>query len=136
MMIYSDPTATEFENTALLAGSPYFQHVLSSFRCPLRAARLMRLTPGSLIKEHSDHELSAEEGFARLHIPVTTNPDVEFFLNGSRVILEAGSTWYLRLSDPHRVHNRGATDRVHIVIDAVVDAWLLDLLESSLKKAA
>src|SRR5467141_176600 len=52
MMIYSDPTAKEFEDTPMLAGSPYFREVLASFRCPLQAVRLMRLTPGSLIKEH------------------------------------------------------------------------------------
>src|SRR5437879_7144460 len=61
MMIYPDPTAKEFEDTPMLAGSPYFREVLASFRCPLQAARLMRLTPGSLIKEHRDLELSVEE---------------------------------------------------------------------------
>ena len=39
-------------------------------------------------------------------------------------MLEAGSAWYLRLSDPHSVANRGADARVHLVIDAVVDPWI------------
>ncbi len=130
MMIYPDPTAKEFEDTPMLAGSPYFREVLASFRCPLQAVRLMRLTPGSLIKEHSDLELSVEEGTARFHVPVVTNADVEFCLNRSRVVMEAGSAWYLRLSDPHSVHNKGATDRVHMVIDAVANDWVKDLLQA------
>jgi Aspartyl/Asparaginyl beta-hydroxylase len=130
MMIYSDPTATEFEDTPMLRDCRYFREVLGAFECPLRAVRLMRLSPGSVIKEHTDLELSAEEGTARIHIPVTTNDDVEFYLNGSRVVLEAGSTWYLRLSDRHSVYNKGATPRVHMVIDAVVNGWLKALLES------
>jgi hypothetical protein len=131
MMIYSDPTATDFEDTPMLRDCPYFREVLDTFDCPLRAVRLMRLAPGSLIKEHTDLELSAEEGTARIHIPVVTNADVEFFLNGTRVVLEAGSAWYLRLSDRHSVYNKGGTPRVHMVVDAVVNGWLQSLLGSA-----
>jgi hypothetical protein len=123
-MIYSDPTATAFEDTPMLAACPYFRAVLETFRCPLQAVRLMRLTPGSIIKEHSDYDLSFEQGSVRIHIPVITNDDVVFELNRRRVVLEAGSCWYLRLSDPHSVANRGDADRVHMVIDATVNDWV------------
>jgi hypothetical protein len=68
----------------------------------------------------------------RIHIPVVTNDDVEFYLNGSRVVLTAGSAWYLRLSDPHKVYNRGNAERVHLVIDAEVNDWMLAMFESVL----
>jgi len=80
----------------------------------------------------SDLELSVEEGTARIHIPVSTNAGVEFYLNRSRIVLEAGSAWYLRLRDPHSVVNRGATDRVHLLVDTVMNARL----EAMLKDAA
>jgi hypothetical protein len=131
MMIYSDPTCTDFENTPMLAASPYFRQVLDTFQAPLRAVRLMRLTPGSVIKEHNDLELSFEEGTVRIHVPVVTNADVEFYLNRSRVVLDAGSAWYLRLSDPHSVVNRGSSDRVHMVIDAEVNRWVADILKAT-----
>lgn len=134
MMIYSDPTATEFEDTPMLRDCPYFREVLAAFDCPLRAVRLMRLTPGSVIKEHTDLELSVEERTARIHIPVVTNPDVEFYLNGTRIVLEAGSAWYLRLSDRHSVYNKGATDRVHMVIDATVNGWLRSMIENATRR--
>jgi hypothetical protein len=136
MMISSDPTATEFVDTPLLQACPYFREVIGAFQCPLRTVRLMRLMPGSVIKEHTDLALSAEEGTARIHIPVVTSPDVEFYLNGSRVVMEAGSAWYLRLSDRHRVHNNGDSARVHMVIDATVNDWLRALLEAAACKAA
>jgi len=126
-MIYADPTCTEFVDTALLARTPYFQQVLATFECPLRCARLMRLAPDSHIKEHSDLELDFESGHVRLHLPVLTHDAVEFYLNQKRVPLAAGTCWYLRLSDPHRVSNPGPTDRVHLVIDASVNEWLRDL---------
>jgi hypothetical protein len=129
MMIYSNPVGEKFEDTPFLARTPYIREVLQNFACPLRCVRLMRLMPGSNIKEHHDHNLAAEFGVARLHIPITTNPEVEFRLNDTRVLMQAGSVWYLRLSDPHSVANRGADDRVHLVIDAVVDDWLRAMLE-------
>jgi quercetin dioxygenase-like cupin family protein len=128
MMIYSDPTCEDFEDTPMLAACPYFREVLDTFEAPLCAVRLMRLTPGSVIKEHTDLELSFEEGTVRIHVPVVTNPEVEFYLNRERVVLEAGSAWYLRLSDRHSVANRGASDRVHMVIDAKVNDWVRDVL--------
>ena len=123
-MIYSDPAATAFEDTPVLAACPYFRAVLATFACPLQAVRLMRLTPGSVIKEHSDHDLCYEQGSVRIHIPIITNDGVVFELNRRRVMLEAGSCWYLRLSDPHSVTNLGETDRVHLVIDASVNGWI------------
>ena len=135
-MIYSDPTATEFEDTPMLQGCPYFREVLEAFACPLRSVRLMRLGPGSAIREHTDLDLSVEGETARIHVPVTTNPDVEFYLNGSRIVLEAGSAWYLRLSDPHRVDNKSESDRVHLVIDATVNDWLRDLIEVAARQTA
>lgn len=134
-MIYSDPTCADFVDTPYLAAAPYFRAVLGAFACPLRAVRLMRLAPGSRIKEHRDHDLSFEDGMVRIHIPVATNEAVDFRLNGLRCPMPAGSAWYLRLSDPHSVANLGGTDRVHMVIDAAVNDWLAALFERALGAA-
>jgi len=134
-MIGTGPGARSFVDTAYLEGCPYFREVLNCFQCPLRVARLMRLTPGSIIKEHCDPDLSFEDGMVRFHIPVNTNDGVQFYLNNTRVVLEAGSLWYLRLSDPHRVLNRGSTDRVHLVIDAEANAWVEALFEAAMQAA-
>ena len=132
-MIYSDPACTDFADTTMLAGSPYFREVLAAFACPLHAVRLMRLTPGSVIKEHHDNDLSFEQGMVRIHIPVVTNDGVDFRLNGMTCPMPAGSAWYLRLSDPHSVANRGTEDRVHLVIDAAVNGWLEALFQRAAK---
>ena len=128
-MIYADPTATAFQDTPMLASCAYFREVLAAFECEVQCARLMRLTPGSVIKEHADHDLAAESGAARVHIPVTTSDAVEFELNRRRVVMAPGSAWYLRLSDPHRVVNHGPSDRVHLVVDLVVNDWLTALFD-------
>jgi hypothetical protein len=130
-MIYSDPLATSFEDTPLLDDCPYFRELIAAFECPVRCVRLMKLSPGSIIKEHTDHDLEFESGKVRIHIPITTNPQVEFELNRHRVVMMPGEAWYLKLADPHRVANKGETDRVHLVLDAEVNLWLEHLFARS-----
>src|SRR4051812_3184887 len=61
--LYSDPTAREaFADTPLLARCPNIQQALRQFQCPLSSARLLRLGPGSRIREHEDYHLSFEDG--------------------------------------------------------------------------
>jgi hypothetical protein len=94
--------------------------------CPIRSVRLLRLAPGAVIREHRDAGLRYEQGEARLHIPIATNAAVEFVLDGDRHVMEAGECWYVNVDLPHRVNNRGTTERIHLVIDCVVDDWLRD----------
>lgn len=131
-MIYSDPTSDTYVDTPLLALCPSMATALASFACPLLSTRLMRLGAGSVIKTHCDVDLDVEHGRVRLHVPIVTNDGVDFRLNGERVTLREGECWYLRLSDPHSVTNGGATDRVHLVIDAVANEWLIELMRRSL----
>lgn len=126
MQAYTPPDATDFVDAAILDRTPYFRSVLAAIPCSLKAVRLMRLTPGSKIREHADHDLAADWGQARLHIPITTNPGVTFLLNRVAVAMVPGEAWYLRLSDPHAVTNDGDTDRVHLVIDCEANDWLIE----------
>ena len=134
-MIYTGLTDRPHVDTPLLDRAPTFRQALARFECPLRSVRLMRLGPGSLIREHFDPDLDAAEGSARLHVPVTSNEGVEFRLNRVPVEMAPGSVWYLRLADPHSVDNRGSTDRIHLVIDAVVNDWLDGMLRAGFSAA-
>jgi hypothetical protein len=135
-MIYAAPDCDTFRDTPILQGCPYFREVLAVFGCPLRSVRLMRLAAGSIIKEHSDPDLSFEDGTVRLHVPVITNDRVAFLLNQTRVVMPAGTTWYLRLTDPHSVANAGDTDRVHLVIDAEVNDWIAAVFDAAMREPA
>jgi hypothetical protein len=131
LQIFPSPAVTAFADLPALALTPYVRQVLAAFACPLQCVRLMRLAPGSRIETHTDYDLAFEQGVARIHVPITTNPGVDFRLNDVPVVMAAGEAWYLRLSDLHSVDNRGATDRVHLVIDAEANAWLRDQLVAS-----
>jgi len=125
MMIHPHPAERHFEDAPALAETSYARQVLATFACPLQCVRLMRLGPGSSIKPHRDHDLDFQ------HVPISTNPEVEFRLNGRPVAMAPGEAWCLRVSDVHSVDNRGATARVHLVIDAEVNDWLAALMEAA-----
>src|SRR6185295_5651718 len=104
-----------FADTPILQRCPYVREILTKFQCPLQSVRFLKLAAGSRIREHRDYDLGFKDGQLRFHIPITTNPDVQFFLDAHRVELKAGECWYLDFSLPHWIENRGATDRVHLV---------------------
>jgi len=133
--IYSDPTATleDFVATPILSRCAYFQEVLAGFACPMSSVRLLSLGAGSRIREHRDYMLEYAAGDARLHIPIVTSPAVEFYLAGQRVFMNEGEAWYLDFSQPHSVYNGGTADRIHMVLDCIVNDWLRSLLERTPK---
>lgn len=114
----------DFADTPLLGRCPYFREVLASFHCPLRSVRLLRLHAGSKIAEHIDRELEFEDGEVRIHIPIATSEAVRFYLDGVRLAMAPGECWYTNVNLPHSVENGGTTDRIHLVLDCVVDDWL------------
>jgi hypothetical protein len=123
--IYPDPTAQgSFKDTHILARCPYMREVFATFECPLESARLLKLSAGSSIREHKDLNLAYEDGEVRIHIPIQTNEDVSFFLAGERLYMNEGESWYLNFNLPHHVENRSGSDRIHLVLDCLLNDWL------------
>jgi hypothetical protein len=121
------PGMEEFQDTPLLARTPYLAEVLGRLGSPLRSARLLRLPPGGAIGEHRDTYHALEYGQLRLHAPITTNENVENVIRGERCMWQPGELWYGDFGSPHWGRNGGTTDRVHLVVDAVITPALLTL---------
>ena len=122
--------SNDYADTELLSVCPEIKNWLSHFQCKLFSARLLNLKAGSIIKEHRDYELCLEHGEARLHFPIFTNESVEFFVNHVRVIMHEGECWYINANLPHRVANKGTSDRIHLVVDCEVNDWIRSIFNS------
>ncbi len=123
--VYAGTLAPEqYRGTELLRRCPNLRAAISSLPCPKTTVRLMRLAAGSRIEEHEDSVAGYENGRARLHVPVRTHPQVDFRLGGRRIEMREGECWYLNFNLPHEVVNASPVDRVHLVLDCVVDDWL------------
>lgn len=109
--------------TPIMSNCKYFKEVISSFKCPILSARLLRLGVGAEIKPHRDYELGYEDGHFRLHIPIVTNNKVQFILNDEQLKMLPGECWYTNVNYIHSVTNKGNEDRIHLVIDAERNEW-------------
>jgi hypothetical protein len=124
-------------NTAPWADTPYFERcsairaVLKAIRCETTSVRLLRLGPGARILEHEDHNIGVDYGFVRLHIPVLTGPGVEFVLGGEPLHMAPGECWYVDVLNAHSVVNPGPGPRIHLVVDCIVNAALLETLRAA-----
>lgn len=110
-------------NTEVMDSCDYFKTILDGFLFEKTAVRLLNLAVGAEIKPHSDHCLGYEDGSFRLHIPIITNSEVEFILDGNRIIMNEGECWYIDANFIHSVANRGTADRIHLVIDGIRNDW-------------
>jgi hypothetical protein len=123
--------AAAYADTPLLEAAPCLRKLVHSIPAEKMAVRLMNLKAGAVILPHRDRELSFEHGEARLHIPIFTNPGVEFVLNGVQLEMKAGSCWYINANLTHAVQNKGSADRVHLVIDCKVTEQIRDWMYSA-----
>ncbi len=110
--------------TPWLARCPALRAAIDALPAQVHTARLLRLAPGSAIREHQDRGLGLDGGTARLHVPIRSDPRVEFYLDGEQIPMGEGECWYLDLRRPHRVQNDGRVERVHLVVDVEVNDWL------------
>jgi hypothetical protein len=78
-------------------------------------AMAAKLLAGGRIVLHKD----AHPSFGlshRIHVPLVTNPDVDFVIRGKSNYLEEGVAYEVSNLDYHAVTNRGA-DRIHFIFD-------------------
>lgn len=118
-----------FRDTALLEQCPYLRSVLDSMPWEKTSARLLKLAQGAVVKEHRDLGLNYEQGEVRLHIPVITHADVEFYLDGHRLEMKEGECWYINANLPHKLANPSPADRIHLVVDCLVNGELQAMFE-------
>jgi hypothetical protein len=113
--------------TEHLRACPYILEIMADLEAVWGRSRLMGLAPGAIVPEHVDvgHYWRTH---LRIHIPVITNPGVEFTCEGETVHMAAGECWIFDSFRIHDVRNTGTEKRVHLVLDTVGGEKLWDLM--------
>ena len=115
--------------------SPHIMSLIEAFNqhTQVTLARLLRLEPGSEVRQHCDPMLGLEvpDSVVRLTIPIFGGENVTFYLNDTPVPMQAGECWYLKLSDQHRITHGGLEERVNLTIDMKPTQWVRDLIQDS-----
>jgi hypothetical protein len=135
---YTDGSWTNWLDTSQLIESTYFMSIADIFRkhTQVTLVRLLRLAPGSVVKEHKDPTLGLEtyKSVIRRTIPILTNNEVTFFLNQVSVPMQPGECWYLNRTTPHKIENLGKTERVNLTIDMIPNKWVHEMIKDSKSK--
>lgn len=92
---------------------------------------LARMAPGGVIHPHKDQNPAAKWPH-KIHVPLLTNDQVVFYVNGTGYHLEEGQAVEVNNMGMHGVANRGATDRIHLIfeyydLDQPEPEWLAGL---------
>ena len=114
--------------TPQLARCEYLQQVLASFETVIGRSRLMRLAGESEATLHSDTNYYWADR-VRIHVPVRTDPAIEFVCNGKSMHMGAGEAWIFDAWQLHNVLNPTGGARVHLVADTVGSAAFWELVD-------
>jgi hypothetical protein len=122
----------KYIKTPALTSAPYLESIIDSFQCDKQRVRLMALQPGKNIYWHYDRSESIDTSVnARLHIPIITNPGVQFQICHEDQVWRPGELWYGDFSFPHRLRNGGRAERIHLVMDFKVSDYVTSLFPPS-----
>lgn len=104
----------------------YIKQIMGNFDEVIARSRLMRLAPGCQVKTHVDFNYHWYSR-VRIHIPITTAPNVIFYCGDKNIHMSAGECWIFDSWRAHKVVNNSEQDRVHLVIDTAgsSDFWQL-----------
>lgn len=78
--------------------------------------QIARMLPGAKILPHIDSSPLLTSSY-RLHVPIKTNDDVHFMVDGERIKMQEGQLYNLNNRVPHWVENRSNEARTHLIID-------------------
>ena len=112
----------------VLDACPYLRQVLATFRSRLGRTRLMRIDAHEEVTPHTDRHYYWRRHL-RLHVPIVTDPSVQFACGGQHLHMAAGSCWTFDTWRSHHVQNPSGLRRIHLVADTTGSPWLWDRID-------
>ena len=126
----TDDLDGEMAPTEHLRAMPYVQQIMGEIGGVWGRSRLMGLRAGGEVPLHVDSHYYWRTHW-RIHIPVITNPAVEFSCGPETVHMKPGECWLFDSFRWHRVANGGSEQRVHLVLDTVGGGTFWDHVDAA-----
>lgn len=102
---------------------PILDYLKAEHNGEIAKTMFVKLSANKKINEHSDAGLYLST-IKRHHIPIITNEDVWFFVDGEKKNLKVGEIWEIDNTKLHKVENLSNLDRVHLIVDILPNAYL------------
>ena len=78
---------------------------------------ITRLPPGKKILPHSDIRGEYAQFYTRYHVPLMSDPGVQFSCGGETINMLPGTVWWFNGHLEHAVINNSASDRLNLIVD-------------------
>lgn len=117
----------QMQPTPHLQRCPYMQQTLASLGATIGRTRLMRLAGQAEVTRHADQGYYWAER-VRVHVPLVTQPTVQFECDGETINMAAGECWIFDTWRQHRVLNDAVQSRTHLVCDTVGGSEFWDMV--------
>ncbi|MXO84170.1 aspartyl beta-hydroxylase [Altererythrobacter aestiaquae] len=102
-----------------------------AFRKPrFPKAMLAKLSAGHAIDPHYDGA-GSNQRVHKIHVPLVTNPDAIFLVDGESFHLEAGNAYEVNNIVSHGAANSGSEDRIHFIFEVFESDY-----ESAIRESA
>jgi hypothetical protein len=131
LAVEGDPDNEAFSGrmqpTPQLQHCPYMRQALASLGATIGRTRLMRLAGQAEVTRHADQGYYWAER-VRVHVPLVTQPTVQFECDGETINMAAGECWIFDTWRQHRVLNDAVQSRIHLVCDTVGGGAFWDMV--------
>lgn len=124
-----DSVDGDMRQTPVLLQLPSLIPVLAALDAPIGRTRMMRIVPGGEATAHVDLNRYWWDRH-RVHIPLRTDPSVEFRCGDTGIHMATGSAWVFDTWRNHNVVNPSSSERIHLVIDTIGSPALTELLDA------
>ena len=115
--VYQEPGWARLSEVAM----PLINYIIDTYYTPggtVLRAMAAKLKAGGRISPHIDMLKSFRMGH-RIHVPITTNPAVNFLVESTPIRFKVGSAYELNNQRRHSASNLGKEDRINFIFDYV-----------------
>ncbi len=115
---YTSPDVRELYHVMQAELQPLLEHIAEFYQDNGFVVRLIfaKLLAGGKIPRHADGGFSLMNSH-RIHIPLVSNEQNIFFVNGEEKNMQVGEIWEINNESVHMVENRSDEDRIHLIVD-------------------
>lgn len=129
---YDYPVMDKLQDVLVPVMYPLLKYAIKTTE--LGRVLIVNLKSGATIAPHIDQGKYADH-FARFHLALTGNEHCALRVEDEEVNMQPGELWWFNHKLQHSGHNRGETDRWHIIIDAVSPIFPMAKVPVSIDKA-
>jgi aspartyl/asparaginyl beta-hydroxylase (cupin superfamily) len=127
LVVYKKNVESEIWNIL----KPEFDYLSKKYKGKIVKCMFALLPPNGKIEEHWDSDDILMSSY-RIHLPIKTNKNVNFFINNKIYSFKEGIAYEFNNQLLHSVENNSLDDRIHLLFDVLPDSQNINVLYTTI----